>query len=200
MKIGDEPDSRNQLAENATEADLEAAELQDELAVGQPPPEKGGQLIKAATRMARSRQRLAINSDPGKVTQMIQKRIIIDLEQLIDQARQQQSNQQQQQQQKPGDKMNQGEGQAQAPNQGQQRPGQPQQGGQEAAQDSNLGGGGSNQTSGRDINQDIKDWGGVTQRDRDAVLEAQGEAIIGKYKKYLEDYYKAQATRASEAK
>ena len=42
-------------------------------------------------RMARVRQRLALNDDPGKTTQIIEDRIVTDLDILIDQARRQQA-------------------------------------------------------------------------------------------------------------
>src|SRR5205085_10455428 len=40
-------------------------------------------------RMGRSRQRLVINNDPGKTTQIIQDRILLDLDVLIEQSRRQ---------------------------------------------------------------------------------------------------------------
>jgi hypothetical protein len=143
--------------------------------------------------MARSRQRLALNSDPGKVTQEIQKRIIIDLDKMIEGARNQQAQAsgqpkpgqgQQQQQPQPGD--------AKAQNNGQQSQ---QNHAQTPAATDNPGGNAARQ---QDLSQAIKEseaeWGKISPRARDAVIEGTSEQIIEKYRKYVEDYYRGVAT------
>ena len=69
--------------------------------------------------MARSRQRLAIRNDPGQITQMIQKKVIEDMDALIDEARERQA-QARNQESKPGESQPKpSSGQAKANNQGQ---------------------------------------------------------------------------------
>jgi len=68
--IGPEPDAREQLPEEAGDDDLTKAELQDDLLGSKPGKNATGDKVHVVgSRMARSRQRLAINNDPGKVTQ-----------------------------------------------------------------------------------------------------------------------------------
>ena len=149
--------------------------------------------------MARSRQRLALNNDPGKVTQEIQKRILIDIDDLINQAQQQQQQQQQQQRQRGQRQQQQ---QQQQPNRGQQQIAQQQQNrqqGQNAAQQSVLGEGGKPQV---DISQDIKDqireWGRLHGRDREAIVEIENEKVNPKYQKLVDDYYKSLSEKGTE--
>ena len=44
----------------------------------------------------------------------------------------------------------------------------------------------------------MQEWGGVTPRERQAVIEGGGETIIEPYRKLIDDYYKSLATKASE--
>ncbi len=50
----------------------------------------------------------------------------------------------------------------------------------------------------RDLQEKLAEWGGITQRDRGAVMEGKGEEAAEKYKKYVEDYYRELAKKASE--
>ncbi len=99
-KLPPEPDNRDQLPEEAVKNPGDAAEavdnkeLQDDLIgvgkqdePGKPPARAEHDLNLVGDRMARSRQRLAMNSDPGPVTQEIQKRILDNLDDLIEEAR-----------------------------------------------------------------------------------------------------------------
>ena len=111
IKLSPEPDNRDQLPEEAKAEDVENQELEKALLNDVPNDEKNGKeagLI--GDRMARSRQRLAMNNDPGKVTQMIQERIITDMDFLIDQAQATSRDAQQQAQARRSD----GAGQARA--------------------------------------------------------------------------------------
>lgn len=196
-QLGAEPDNKDQLPEEAAADDVEQKDLEDTLLGGDPAKkqekvDKDFQLI--GTRMARSRQRLAINTDAGRVTQEIQKRILDDLDELIDVAR---KNAQQQQSSsssmaqggqppKPGD-------QQAAGNQGQNRPGQANQPSQanQGATDQNSAGAGSKARDLKELAETASEWGAVTPRVRQAVIDSRGESIVEQYRKIIEDYYGA---------
>ena len=44
----------------------------------------------------------------------------------------------------------------------------------------------------------MQEWGGLTPRQRTAVIEGGGETIIEPYKKLIDDYYKSLATKGSD--
>ncbi len=173
LKLGPEPDAKNRLPEEAKQEDVENDELLQGLLNDKPSAEKeekSANLI--GDRMARSRQRLAIDSDTGKVTQVIQDRILDDLDLLIDQARQQTAEMrnppkggQGQQQSKPGDQM------AKADNQGkQQGPRQPKS--SNPAQQSNANApGNANTDLSKQIKESLEEWGQITPRLRQAQIE-----------------------------
>jgi hypothetical protein len=200
IKFGPEPDNRDQLPEEANVEQVENQELENQLLNDTQMDEKNEKKVNlVGDRMARVRQRLALNDDPGKTTQIIEDRIVTDLDILIDQARRQQAQtrnsppkpgqqQQQQQQQQPSD--------AQAQNQGQQ---QQNNRANNPAQQSTLkpGQDGTADTT-TSIRESMQEWGGVTPRTRAAVIEGGGETIIEPYKKLIDDYYKSLATKASE--
>jgi hypothetical protein len=198
IKFGPEPDNRDQLPEEADTEQVENQELDQQLLNGQPSDEKTEQQVNlVGDRMARVRQRLALNDDPGKTTQIIEDRIVTDLDILIDQARKQQAQtrnsppkpgeQQQQQQPRPSD--------AQAQNQAQQ---QQQTRANNPAQQSTLKPGQDGQAELNSIRESMQEWGGVTPRQRAAVIEGGGETIIEPYRKLIDDYYKSLATKATE--
>ena len=142
---------------------------------GSPTPDPAkNDLNLVGQRMGRSHQRLALDKDPGQVTQEIQNRILTNLDALIDQARTQEAeSKSQQSQQKPQ----------------QAKPGQPQPGvvphnnnpnGQQArnaghtpaavsvsGHDVNTDG-----TPTTDITQSMKEWGDLSPRQRAAIIEA----------------------------
>ncbi len=202
MKLGPEPDNRDQLPEEADEVAIEDQELEADLLGEKPDTEKLQKGVnRVGDRMARARQRLAINHDAGKVTQKIQERILLDLDQLIDEAR----NQQSQPSPSPGQGKPQGEGQQMAqgqPGQGQQsgqQPGQPQTGGNNAAQQSQASAGGDpNVKPSTDIRETMQEWGQTTPRLRQAVVEGATETVIDKYKNIVDDYYRALANQRRE--
>ncbi len=195
IKLDPEPDNKNALPEEATAADVDQKELEDVLAGNGGGEEKIVQDFKlVGTRMARARQRLALNNDPGTVTQEIQKRILLDLDVLIEQAEQQQQ-QQQASSPKPGDPKpgDPKPGGAQAQTQGQNQPGQ---GGQESkssegATQAHGAGAGSKPRDLNELTEKASEWGGVSARVRDAVIESKGEVPIEQYRKLIEDYYEA---------
>ena len=152
--------------------------------------------------MARSRQRLALNDDPGKITQEIQKRILKDLDDLIEQARAQQA------QAKPGSGQPQkGDKAGQQPQPGQQQgPQQVAKGnkqhaeaGNTPAQDSTFTQGGNPQVElGQDIKEIREAWAKLHPRDRNAILEGGSEKVNPKYQKMVEDYFKSLSDKANE--
>jgi hypothetical protein len=200
QKLGPEPDNRDQLPEEASKEQIEDDELTRGLLSDNPDDDSPTKKIKlTGDRMGRSRQRLALNDDPGKVTQEIQKKIVIDIDDLISAAQAQQARMQQSR--RPGQRRQ--PGQQRQPNPGQQQIAQGQQnrmdkGGQNPAQQSRQPGEGEITTdTSADIKQKIQEWGKLTPRDRQAVEETAHEQAIGKYKTLVDDYYRNLAEQAS---
>lgn len=200
IKLGPEPDKTQQLPEEAKEEDIDNQELDKGLLEDKPGDDSGEarktQLV--GDRMARSRQRLALNNDPGKVTQLIQDRIVKDLDDLIEQAREQQAQTRNNQQQKNGQKMPKpGNNMAQAQNQG-----KPKQNANSnpAARDSSPGVGTQKpQTDvSKNIEETMAEWGGVSKRVRDAVINSADDEPLTEYKQLIEDYWKSLSTKAKE--
>ncbi|HSZ56808.1 MAG TPA: hypothetical protein VK797_14160 [Tepidisphaeraceae bacterium] len=199
LKLGPEPDNRDQLPEEAKKGDVEDQELENQLLNQKLSDDESENTIKlTGDRMARSRQRLAVNNDPGKITQEIQKRIVIDLDSLIEQARNQQA------QMRPGQRQPGKQGQQPQPgqgNRGQQQiaDAQHREQGQNAAQQSVLAPGGQPQV---DISQQIKqeqsEWAKLHPRDRVAIVEGGQENVNPKYQKLVDDYYKTLNQKATE--
>jgi hypothetical protein len=202
LKLGPEPDPSKLLPEEAKEEDVENDELDKNLLDDKPAAEKEEtQAGLIGDRMARSRQRLAINTDPGKVTQIIQDRILKDFDILIDQARQQQAevrnppkdSQSAQKQSKPGEQMAQAENQQK--NSGANKP-------QPVANPAQVSTASAPGNSAADLSKEIKEslaeWGQVTPRLRDAQIEGSSETIIEQYRKLTEDYYRSLAAKATE--
>jgi hypothetical protein len=202
MKLGPEPDKLAQLPEEAGEQDVENQELEQDLLNDKPDveaEEKQAGLI--GDRMARSRQRLALNSDPGKVTQIIQDRIVLDLDDLIEQARQQQAQtRNSKSQNKPGQKMNKpGENmaQAQADNQG-NKPGSNTKGGTSPAADETAPGQAQPQQDlTRELVERLAEWGKISPRMRDAIMEGGDEQVLEEYRKLVEDYRRSLAEKGT---
>jgi len=207
VKLGPEPDNRDQLPEEAKADDVEDQELKDFLIKDEAKEGEGedtiGKSVKlTGDRMARSRQRLALSNDPGQVTQTIQKKIIETLDQLIELSRQQQmqaqnpkqgqANAQKQQKQLGTAKVS----QQQANQQQGKKPGT-QTGGQNPAQASTLNPG---ERKDADLTQTLQEklaeWGALTQRQRDAIIEGRSEQVIEKYRGLVEDYYRELGKKA----
>ncbi len=207
FKLGPEPDNRDQLPEEAGAEKVADQELEKELLTDDQATEKAGKDIAlVGDRMARSRQRLAINNDPGKTTQLIQDKIQENMDELIEMARQQQAkttpgNQKQKQTQKqnqpkPGEP-NPTNQQANGKKQGQSKP---NHNSQAANQSTAPPGADTTADLSQDIEEKMKEWGGITKRQRDAVIENSGETVVEKYKKLVYDYYQTLATKETERK
>ncbi|HET6248034.1 MAG TPA: hypothetical protein VFE47_10085, partial [Tepidisphaeraceae bacterium] len=196
--LGPPPDPKDELPPDVKKEDLDNKEIDDKLLNDKVDDKAVDSGIKGTgDNMGRSANRLARN-DPGEVTQEIQKRIVVDIDQLIKMAQQQQ----QQSQSKPGSgKPGEQQGPPKpAPGQGQQQVAQgkkPNQQGKQAAQDSTLQ---QANNMDPDLNAQIKEaqaeWGKITARNRQAVQEGAGEEVIGKYQKLVEDYYRSLAEQA----
>ncbi|HWE93478.1 MAG TPA: DUF4175 family protein [Tepidisphaeraceae bacterium] len=200
-KLGPEPDPNEQLPEEANKEDIENQEIEQGLLndkVTDDMAEKGLKLT--GDRMARSRVRLAVKDDPGKVTQEIQKRIEIDIDELIKMAQQQQANSKP----KPGSKP----GQKNGPPQPQPGPGQQQLAQGKSGQKPNPGAtpadksslaqaGDPNVDPNGNVKVKVEEWGSVTARERQAVQEGAHETVIGKYKGLVDDYYRSLAEQAT---
>jgi hypothetical protein len=206
IALAPEPKDKEKLPEEAGQDEIEEQEFAKDLLEGKLEADTVERTVKlVGDRMGRSRQRLALDNDPGKVTQDIQKRIVLDLDNLIKLAQQQQQQGgkpqpgQGQPGQKPGQPQPGQEGQQNAKGEQGQQPGQPETGGEQAANDSSMPGqGGSQQDLSRELTEKLTEWGGITQRDRGAVMEGKGETTAEKYQKYVEDYYRELAKKASE--
>jgi hypothetical protein len=210
VDLGPEPDNKDQLPEEATEEDVDDEELDDELlGDGEDEPEADAvveKVRKTGARMARSRQRLALNNDAGKVTQIIQKRIVFDLDELIKES------QRQQQQQQASGKQKSKPGQQQQPNPGEQKgqqtarqpgqtPGQPQGERNPNAMESdpdNLDGGPKEEDLSKDIRETAENWGKLFQRDRGAQMEGGDQQPVRKYKEFIDDYYRSLSEKGSQ--
>jgi hypothetical protein len=201
-KLGPEPDPKDKLPEEASTESIDDQEMMQNLLKGDgsptPDPAKDD-LNLVGQRMGRSHQRLALDKDPGQVTQEIQNRILTNLDALIDQARTQEAeSKSQQSQQKPQ----------------QAKPGQPQPGvvphnnnpnGQQArnaghtpaavsvsGHDVNTDG-----TPTTDITQSMKEWGDLSPRQRAAIIEANSEKPVQKFKEFIDEYYQALGNQQS---
>ena len=168
------------------------------------PADDGGDhtLALVGDRMARSRQRLAINDDPGAITQDIQKRILDNLDDLIEQARKKES-QEQNHEPKPGEKgddMGKPKPDSGAQPQQQQAKGPHADQGQAPAQTANGGSGGADTPAGADTDkQTARMWGSLSPRERNAVMETANEKVLDKYATLVKDYDRNMATKAKAA-
>lgn len=196
VTLGPEPKDGEPLAEEATIEQIDDKELEQELLAGDPgSKDKEIDVRRIGDRMARVRQRLELDRNPGRVTQVIEKRILKDFDLLIEAARQQQQKgggkpQPQQGQQAPQPE----QGEQQAQNKGQNQ----QAAGQEAAANSNSAGpSGTQAGAGKDIRELSEEWGKISPRLRGPVLESREEMIIERYRRLIEDYTQAVSIEAS---
>jgi hypothetical protein len=214
VKLGPEPKNEDKLPEEASRDAVEDQEFdkflrEDEVkeGAGEDTVEKNVKLT--GDRMARSRQRLALNNDPGKVTQTIQEKIIGDLDQLIELSRQQQmqmqnaqNKQQQQKQQMAQKQLGQKRfAQQQEGNKPGSKAASPNKGGNNPASDSFKPGEGDRQVDASvELQEKFAEWGKLTERQREAVLEGANEKVIEKYRGLVEDYYRELGKKATERK
>jgi hypothetical protein len=200
-QLDPEPKDEVKLPEEAPDQQIDEQELEQQLLGGATDQSKGQQDANlVGARMSRSRTRLE-GDDPGQVTQKIQDRIVMNLDDLIDQAHQQE----QMAQSKPG------QGQPGQPQPG-DASGQPNndqangtpsesnmQGGATPANQSTLPGnkGGTADTS-KLIEDRDAEWAQTSPRMRLAVIESATEKPIEKFKAFIDDYYKSLATQSTQ--
>ena len=204
LKLGPEPDNKDQLPEEASDQDVENNELDQGLLNDKPSTadeEKQTNLV--GERMSRSRQRLALNDDPGRVTQIIQDKILKDLDSMIDQARKQQAeirnppksdSGKAQQQTSPGQPMAGAQQPGKQP--GQSKPSNPQATPAQASNGTPPGGGQVDLS--KEIKESLSEWGQVTPRLRAAQIEGSSESISEQYRKLTWDYYRSLAAKAAQ--
>lgn len=191
-EMPDEKASREKVPEEEPNAEVAVDPLDEELLIGDPAAagKEGPDIRMAARRMTRSGVRLSEEQDPGKVTQAVQERILITLDKLVDQARRQQR-------QASSSSSSSSSQQAKAdPN---AQPGETGNStGSEAAAKSEVRPGSKPPEPTGDIRETAKDWGGISQRDRQAIIESSGENILEKYRQLTEEYYRALSNKATE--
>jgi len=140
--------------------------------------------------MGQSQTRLT-GKDTGAVTQEMQRRITMDLDVMIEYARQQQQKgpSQNKQDEQKGDKRQQSGDQKQGGH-------GKNQGGTQSATSEQLPGGGSMtpESNGQDMRQKgPSEWGGLPGKDRDLVSNGVNEQYLPAYKEMIDRYYQALA-------
>jgi cobalamin biosynthesis protein CobT len=199
--LGPPPDKKDikQLPEEANEEKIEDDELEKNLLSDKPIEDKAEKDIGlVGDRMFRSKVRLGDDNDPGTTTQKIQERIVKNMDDLIQMARQASA----QGKPKPGDgqpgEPKDGQPQ-QANNQGKEnKPGQSQMNNaQQPAQADSASSANENDAQLRDdIKNTAENWGKTSPRLHDAVIEGAGEQVIEKYQQLVKDYYRSLATKS----
>jgi hypothetical protein len=151
-------------------------------------PNPDQQLQEMLQRMADSQKRL-IDKDPGAVTQESQRRIITDLDGVIDILRKQQQNPQSQS--KPSDQPAQQKQESKGNHSG--NGGKP---GNTAAQQDQLSRGDVDApvSNGQDLrNKGPSEWGNLPPKDRDLISNGVNEQYLPAYKDMIDRYYQALA-------
>jgi hypothetical protein len=196
VTLGPEPKDGEPLAEEATIQQIDEKELEQELLAGDPgAKDKEIDVRRIGDRMARVRQRLELDRNAGRVTQVIQKRILTDFDLLIEAARQQQCKGGGQSKPKDGEQAPQPDpGQEQAQNKGQNKA---NPGAQAANNSKSTGPSGTHAGAGRDIREMSEEWGKISPRLRGPILESRDETIIERYRRLIEDYTQAVSIEAS---
>lgn len=204
MKLGPEPDPKDKLPEEATSDAVDDQELTQNLLQGDasPNPDKmKDDLTLVGQRMGRSRERLALDHDPGKVTQDIQSRILKGMDSLIDMSREQEAESKsssqpggQPSQANPADAQANAQANNSNPGQGKSTTAGHTPAGQSApGHDVDTSG-----TPTTDITQSLKEWGSLSPRQRAAVIEAESEKPVQKFKEFIDEYYQAVGNRQNQ--
>jgi hypothetical protein len=156
-----------------------------------PDPDAVKQRLKdMVTRMDDATKLLSDKKDPGDVTQETQRRIVADLDVMIELARQQQ----QQQSSSSSSSQQPQPGQPRQPQPGQPQQGPKGEGGSQAATNEQLPRGGYADPTRADMrNRDPANWGGLPPRDRDQISAGANEEALAAYKDMIDRYYQALA-------
>ncbi len=204
FKAPPEPDPNVTFAEDGRPGAIDDAALDQELLNGKPADEAVDDVATAVLiKMAMSRQRLDIKSDAGQETQRLQKSLLAELDILIDQARKNPSNGGgggkgkddigMKQPSNPGQsEPKQGGGKAGGPKAGQGQPMAGSTSGSGAKTESSSGGsysGGGDPS--KPLAEVMKEWGTITPRQRQAIIEGASDQMIEKYRTEIEAYYRS---------
>lgn len=143
--------------------------------------------------MEASRLRLAGHFDPGPRTQRIQRRILEEMNEAIQRARQQRSNQSQQPQQRSGERRQRGQRQKKQPDeQTSAQDAQNRAQSQPASEDDQATKGKPDEGPGNDhARPTARRWGHLPPRDREAILQGIKDEYLPKFKEMIERYYQA---------
>jgi hypothetical protein len=213
-KLPPEPDFQDQqpAPPGQTIEGVDNQELQDDLlAPGKPKAttqasadQTPGGVRVLGDRMARARHQLAVLNDAGPVTQEIQSRIISDLDQCIEAARQKQPPPPPPSKPKPSSQPSPREKQKPKPESGAQpensqakgtpKPTRPKPG----TDHSQPGESKPPEANDNQSPQSNRRWGDVTPRQREAIIESQNEKVLEKYKDIVDDYYRAMSKDAKD--
>jgi hypothetical protein len=200
MKLGPEPNPKDRISAQASDESIDEQEMTQDLLQGDASPNPDAiqnDVSQVGRRMAQSHQRLSLDRDPGAVTQEIQRRILKNLDALIDMSRTQEAESKQGQPGQPQPSSGQ-PADAQAHNNelnGQRMPSSAHTpaGQSVPGHDVNTSG-----TPTTDITQSLKEWGSLSPRQRAAVIEAASEKPIQKFKEFIDEYYQAVGNRPSQ--
>lgn len=199
-----DPPTRPLPEEAQSPADADA-DLDTDLLLGRPvdQAESRTPVQRVADRMARVAERLIADADVGPVTRRLQSRILDDLDQLIEQARRQD----QQSAQSSGSRSR-GQPKPAAQPGGEQAP-QQGQGRQQAGRTESAGGDGATaerdepgqrlSPQGGELLERLSEWGAISPRQRQAIIEGAGDTPVAKYRQLIEAYYRALAEQQSGA-
>lgn len=154
------------------------------------PSEVAKRLRTMVERMKQTEKLLTADKNPGDITQETQRRIVADLDVMIELARQQQQQQSSSSSQKPQP----GQERQPTPPQG----GKSGEGGNVAATTDPLSRGGySDPAAGGDMrSKDPSNWGNLPPRDRDQVSHGANEQYLTSYRDQIDRYYQALAEMA----
>ena len=167
---------------------------------GRPEAAGGGAVVRqVGDYMARARQRIDLKDDPGGITQELQRRVLENIDDLIAQARQNSQTQQSQnaaaqrqgrrgqQQGRPGQQQANAGGDAQ------------QQAGEDGQRDAAGDGGDGSRTTpppgqeaqlSGELEESLAEWGQLTDREREAVIDAQTDRTLDMYSRLTEAFYR----------
>ena len=152
-----------------------------------PDPQKVQDRMKAMLARMNDSAELLKKKEAGDLTQEMQRRIVMDLNVMIELAKQQQRTQPQQ----PGDGPPQ-PGQKRQPGNGQEGP-KANEGGNAAATTDETSGGQDAAVTGDMRNRDPANWGGLPPRDRDEISHGATEEYLAAYRSMIDRYYQALA-------
>lgn len=140
--------------------------------------------------MGETAKQLEIEFDPGEQTQMLQARVLEQLDLAIKQAGRQRRPSSKNQQQSKSDKRR-------APKEKKEEPNRDRRSGKQRANKNETGqeGDATTNASGPDtggkLDESRRGWGALPQREREEVIQGASEAYLEQYREWIEQYYRA---------